>query len=99
MSDARIDVHLRPRASRDELLGLSDGVLYARVSAPPVDGRANESLCRLIASAAGVARSRVTVVRGERSHEKVVQVQGVARETLEASMRAAQKRRPGERRR
>ena len=92
MSDARIQVHLRPRAHRDELLGVRDGVLIARVSAPPVDGRANESLCRLIASAAGVARSRVAVVRGERSREKLVEVRGLAREQLQAALREPQKR-------
>jgi uncharacterized protein (TIGR00251 family) len=85
--EARIQVHVRPRASRDELLGMRDGVLVARVSAPPVEGRANDALCKLIARAAGVARSRVTVVRGERSREKVVSVQGLAPEALEAALR------------
>jgi uncharacterized protein (TIGR00251 family) len=87
MGEARIQVHLRPRSSRDELLGIRDGVLHARVSAPPVDGRANDALCKLIARAAGVAPSRVAVVRGERSREKLVSVQGVAREALEHALR------------
>jgi uncharacterized protein len=82
--EARIRVHLRPRASRDELLGMREGVLVARVSAPPVEGRANDSLCKLIARAAGVAPSRVTIVSGQRSREKVVSVQGLAPEALEA---------------
>jgi uncharacterized protein len=85
-NDARIRVHVRTRANRDELLGMREGVLVARVSAPPVDGRANDSLCRLIARAAGVAPSRVSVIRGERSREKVVSVQGLAREALEAAL-------------
>jgi len=59
------------------LLGMADGVLRARVSAPPVDGKANKALCRLIAKQVGVAPSRVSVVRGEKSRDKVVQVDGV----------------------
>ena len=47
------------------------------VAAAPVDGRANAALCKLIAKQAGVARGRVTVIRGERSREKVVRVEGV----------------------
>jgi uncharacterized protein YggU (UPF0235/DUF167 family) len=47
------------------------------VTAPPVDGRANDALRRLIADRAGVAPSRVTVVRGEKSREKVVRVEGL----------------------
>ena len=48
-----------------------------RVTAPPVDGRANDALCRLIAARAGVAASRVTVVRGVKARDKVVRVEGV----------------------
>jgi uncharacterized protein len=77
MADAQITVRLQARAHRDELVGMRDGVLVARVSAPPVDGRANRALCRLIARRAGVAPSRVTIVRGERSREKLIGVQGV----------------------
>jgi uncharacterized protein len=77
MAEGRIDVRLRPRGHRDELLGMRDGVLQARVTAPPVDGRANDALRRLIAKRIGVAPSRVAVVRGAKSRDKVVAVDGV----------------------
>jgi uncharacterized protein (TIGR00251 family) len=77
MADARIEVRLRARASRNELGGFRDGRLVAKVTAPPVDGRANEALCRLIADRADVAPSKVTVIRGERSRDKLVRVQGI----------------------
>jgi uncharacterized protein YggU (UPF0235/DUF167 family) len=77
VEEARIEVRLQPRASRDELLGLRDGVLGARVCAAPVDGAANAALCRLIARHAGVAPSRVEVIRGERSRLKLVRVVGL----------------------
>ena len=70
-------VRVTARASRDELAGLRDGVLHVRVTAPPVDGRANQAVCRLIARAVGVGRTSVSVVRGERSRDKVVRVDGV----------------------
>jgi uncharacterized protein len=75
-NDGRIDVRLQPRGSADELLGMRAGVLRAKVSAPPVDGKANQSLCRLIAKQVGVPPSRVSVVRGEKSRDKVVRVDG-----------------------
>jgi uncharacterized protein (TIGR00251 family) len=83
---AWIEVRLRPRGGGDELLGLRDGVLRARVSAPPVDGKANLALCRLIAKRAGVAPSRVEVVRGERSRDKVVRVVGIESKALLAAL-------------
>jgi hypothetical protein len=86
MTEAQITVRLRPRASNDELVEMHDGVVIARVSAAPVEGRANRALCRLIAGRLGVAPSRVTIARGERSREKLVRVEGMdagaARERL-----------------
>ena len=59
-----------------------------RVTAPPVDGRANDALRRLVARRAGVAVSRVTLVRGERSREKVLSVEGIDEATLRARLLA-----------
>lgn len=70
-------VHLTPRSARDEVLGLEDDVLRARVTAPPVEGRANEALLRLLAEALGVPRASLRIVRGQRSREKLVAVEGL----------------------
>ncbi len=77
MTETLIEVRLRPRGHADELLGMRDGVLRARVTAPPVDGKANRALCKLVAKRAGVAPSRVSVVRGEKSRTKLVRVEGI----------------------
>lgn len=81
-SSARISVRLRPRGRGDELLGFEEGVLRARVSAPPTDGRANRALCKLIAARVGVAPSRVSVVLGGKSRDKVVEVRSVGADEL-----------------
>jgi uncharacterized protein len=86
MPDAQIEIRLRARAHRDELIGMRDGVLQARVMAPPVDGKANRALCRLIAKRFGVAQSKVSVVRGERSREKLVRIEGIDTETLNETL-------------
>ena len=78
MASARVAVHLRPGGRGDELLGFEGEVLRAQVTAPPLDGRANRALCRLIAKRVGVAPSRVAVVRGAKSRDKLVEVEGVA---------------------
>ena len=74
---ARVAVRLQPRASRDEIAGSRAGVLTVRVTAPPVDGKANEALCRLLAKRAGVTPSRVKIVRGQKTREKLVEVEGM----------------------
>ncbi|HEX6696995.1 MAG TPA: DUF167 domain-containing protein [Solirubrobacteraceae bacterium] len=74
---ADIPVRLTPRASRERIALGPDGAYAVRVTAPPVDGRANEALCRLIAARAGVAASRVSVVRGAKARDKLVRVEGI----------------------
>lgn len=61
-------------------------MLQARVTAPPVDGKANRALCKLIAGRAGVAPSRVSIVRGEKSRDKLVLVEGVKEAVLLAAL-------------
>ncbi len=82
-------VRLRARADRDELVGMRDGVLQARVTAPPVEGKANRALCRLIAKRLAVAPSRVSIVRGEKSRDKLVRVEGVDPGALEIALIAS----------
>jgi len=86
MAEAHLQVRLRPRGHRDELIGFEEGVLQARVVAPPVDGRANRALCRLIAKRAGVAPSRVSVVRGQKSRDKLIRVDGLGQAEAVAAL-------------
>lgn len=65
---------------------MRDGILQAKVTAAPVDGKANRALCKLIARRVGVAPSRVSVVRGERSREKVVRVEGIEQGQVDAAL-------------
>lgn len=84
-----LHVRLTPRAARERLAPGPDGGLVARVTAPPVDGAANAALCRLVAKAAGVPPSRVSVVRGQRARDKVVRVDGVDEATVRARIGAS----------
>jgi uncharacterized protein (TIGR00251 family) len=92
MSEVRIRVRLQARARKDELVGVREGVLLARVSAPPVDGRANRALCRLIARRAGVPPSMVTIVSGERARDKLIRVEGVGLPALRDALSRQQRK-------
>jgi uncharacterized protein (TIGR00251 family) len=74
MCPADVAIRLQPRAKRTEVVGERDGRVVVRVTAPPVDGRANKALCALIAERAGVAPGRVAVVWGHTGRDKVVRV-------------------------
>ena len=88
MSDggAEIAVRLQPRARANEIVGERDGVIVVRVTAPPVEGRANEALCRLIARRAGIGVRRVSILRGAGAREKLVGVEGMGVEELRTAL-------------
>jgi uncharacterized protein (TIGR00251 family) len=69
-------VQVVPRASRSEIAGEHDGRLRIRVTAPPVDGAANEEVIRVLARALGVTRSAVEIISGQTSKLKRVRVHG-----------------------
>jgi uncharacterized protein (TIGR00251 family) len=85
---AHIVVRLQPRARANEIVGEREGVLVMRVTAAPMDGRANEALCRLIAKRLHVGSRRVAVVRGAVAREKLVRVEGLTTKEVRAALKA-----------
>ena len=75
-SDVCFAVRLTPRAALDQIDGVSDGILRARVGAPAVEGGANNALIRLIAEELGVPKTSVRIVAGASSRQKLVVVDG-----------------------
>ena len=88
---ARLTVLLTPRAGRDAIVGFeSDAAgaafLRVRVAAPPVEGRANTALERLLAAALDIPPSRIRVVAGKTSRRKQVEVDGLSADELIARL-------------
>jgi len=86
VADADLLVRLQARAKRNTIVAQRGGALRVSVAAAPVEGQANAALCKLIAKRAGVARGRVSVVRGQRSREKVVRVEGLTLDELRRAL-------------
>jgi uncharacterized protein len=80
-------VRVQPRASRDEIAGEYQGGLKIRLTAPPVDDRANESLRKLLAARLNVPLSAVRIASGERSRIKRVEISGVSAAMIESLLK------------
>jgi len=78
-----ITVVLQPRSSKDEVTSWDGEILKVRVTAPPVDGKANDRLVKVLAKAFGIARSRIWIAGGTTSRRKRVIVDGIVRDDLE----------------
>ena|SRR6266536_2382530 len=71
----RFAVRVRPAASRTSVGGRRGEALVVAVAAPAVDGKANEAVRRALAEAFAVRRRQVSIVRGERARDKVVEIE------------------------
>jgi uncharacterized protein (TIGR00251 family) len=78
----RLEVKVTPGAPRNEIAGVTGGVLHVKIAAPPVRGRANRELTDFLSRALGVGRSAVTIVRGGTGRRKIIEVEGMDREAV-----------------
>ena len=78
-----LTVRVIPRAARDEVAGFEAEVLRVRLRAPPVDGRANEALCRFLADRLDVTQHDVEIVSGATSRTKRIRISGLTQPEVE----------------
>ncbi|QYZ66667.1 MAG: hypothetical protein OI74_03060 [Gammaproteobacteria bacterium (ex Lamellibrachia satsuma)] len=72
--DLTLRLRIQPKASRDTFVGPHSDDFKIRITAPPVDGKANAHLIKLLAKAFGVPRSQVTLVSGKTSRSKCLRI-------------------------
>tara|TARA_B100000315_G_scaffold256362_1_gene302100 strand:- start:534 stop:824 length:291 start_codon:yes stop_codon:yes gene_type:complete len=73
-----VTVRVLPRSSRDQICGVVDGIILLRVSAPPVEGKANARCVTLLSKELGISASSVQIMRGERSRVKFFRIHGMS---------------------
>lgn len=82
----KLRVKVVPGASQTEAVSLEDGVLRVRLNAQPEKGRANRELVLFLAKWLGVSRSSVTLLSGERSRHKELEIEGIEMRDIEAKL-------------
>jgi uncharacterized protein (TIGR00251 family) len=78
MNSCRLAVKVIPGASRNTVCGWQGEMLKVKLSAPPVDGRANDALVEFLAGTLDLPRRAVVLVRGETARQKLVRIDGLA---------------------
>jgi len=86
---AKLSVRVTPRASTNAVVGYIDGVLSVRLTAPPVEGAANEACCTFVAGVLGVSKSHVTVAGGAHNRNKVLAIRGLTPSELQRALASA----------
>ncbi len=78
-------IRVSPKASRN-LVELREGVVRVYVTTAPTDGQANAAVIELLAKKLGIAKSHLTIVRGETSREKLIDVEGISDTDITAKL-------------
>ncbi len=76
MAAIRLPLRVTPKASRDELIGWRNERLAVKVTAPPVEGAANEAVVKLLAKALKLRASDLSIASGHNSRDKVIAIEG-----------------------
>lgn len=69
-------MRVQPGASKNEIVGVQEDALKVRISAPPVEGKANKALLQFLAEQLGVKRSQVEITSGHTSRSKTIHIVG-----------------------
>ena len=72
-----LSIRIQPRASKNEIVAMAGGGLKIRLTAPPVDGAANEALVKFLSAALSIPRSNIEIISGHTSREKIVRIGGL----------------------
>lgn len=72
--DLQLKILLQPKASADKIIGLLGDELKISITAPPVDGKANNHLIKFMAKQFKVSKSQVEIVKGQLNRHKVLQI-------------------------
>lgn len=70
-----LSVYIQPGAKKSEVSGTHDGKVKIRISAPPVEGAANDALVKFIAKSLNISKSAVEIISGEKSRHKTVRIE------------------------
>jgi hypothetical protein len=80
------DIQVIPHASRVELAGVQEGAFRVKVTAPPVEGAANEACIKLLAKELGLKKSQMEITSGVKSRKKTVLIKDINKAELETKI-------------
>ncbi len=83
MEKATLKVHVNPRSSRNQITGWQDDVLSVKLTSPPVEGAANKACIEFLADQLHVRKSQITLISGEKSRDKVLEITGISQSDLQ----------------
>jgi uncharacterized protein (TIGR00251 family) len=85
--DVLLPVIVQPRASRNAVAGLHSGALKLQLTAPPIEGAANDACLRFLADLLGLSRAHLSIVKGTKARHKVIRIAEMSIEEIRARLK------------
>jgi uncharacterized protein (TIGR00251 family) len=76
MKDTIVKIYLQPKASKNEMVGPYRDGIKVKVTAPPIEGKANNALIQFLSKKLGISPSSIEIVKGHHSREKTLKISG-----------------------
>lgn len=78
----RLHLFIQPKSSKNEIIGPHNGLLKIKITAPPIDGRANEGLVEFLSDYFDIPKRDISILRGESGRNKTVELFGVSEQLV-----------------
>jgi uncharacterized protein (TIGR00251 family) len=89
--ETRLEIRVQPNARKNEIQGFREGVLYIKIAAPPVEGKANKELIGYLSDILGIAKSRVSIEKGVTGRNKLISIIGLNQEQVKGIINSLRK--------
>ena len=76
-----------PGSKRNEVIRFEDGVWHLKIAAPPTEGKANKELIEFLSRIMDISKSRISIDKGATGHRKLIQLEGMTKETAEERLK------------
>ncbi len=77
-----LSCRVQPNSSKQGIGEIKNNALIIRLNSPAVEGKANDALIRFLSKRLGIAKSRISIIQGERNRNKLVSIEGVSPEEI-----------------
>ncbi|MBO9667909.1 MAG: YggU family protein [Bdellovibrio sp.] len=77
----RLHLFIQPKSSKNEVVGEHNGMLKIKITAPPVDGEANQALIEFLSKLVKLPKRQITLIKGEAGRQKTVEIEGLDLQT------------------
>ena len=76
MEETKLKIKLIPNSPKNQIIGFMGDVLKIKITAPPVDNKANKALIEFLSKELKIAKSKIEIIKGQKSRNKVLKIEG-----------------------